>query len=78
MHPLRDNMKSRGTELTMNTVVSALLMLHHTRLFLILFLQGGGFMDMFGMMGEMMGNMVSSSVTHFQMNSKVIPLKNET
>lgn len=26
---------------------------------LVLILQGGGFMDMFGMMGELMGNMVS-------------------
>lgn len=30
-----------------------------------LFSQGGGFMDMFGMMGEMMGNMVSDLFQSF-------------
>ncbi len=48
-------------------------MFHHMRILKISFdssLQGGGFMDMFGMMGEMMGNVVSNSVNQVQTNRK--------
>lgn len=42
--------------------------LHQKKMLTLLqFRQGGGFMDMFGMMGELMGNMVSK-FCHFTLD----------
>lgn len=38
-------------------------------------LQGGGFMDMFGMMEEMMGNVVSTVPFHITRVSLIFPIK---